>query len=80
MQGLDLVATRPIAAGEPVTFDYDSNEWDMISPFPCACGAADCRAMIRGYRHLDAATRRRLEPVISAHLREMLAMEEAGSA
>ena len=80
MQGLDLVAAHPIAAGEPVTFDYDSNEWDMISPFPCACGAANCRRTIRGYRHLDAATRRRLEPVISAHLREMLAMEEAGGA
>ena len=75
MKGRELIAIRPIVTGEPVTFDYDSNEWDMISPFPCACGAAGCRKMIRGYRHLDAATRRRLEPVISPHLREMLAME-----
>jgi hypothetical protein len=64
------------AVGEPATFDYDSNGWDMISPFPCACGTAHCRAMIRGYRHLDGATRRRLDSVISTHLCEMLAMEE----
>jgi D-alanine-D-alanine ligase len=79
MRGLDLIAVRPIAAGEQVTFDYDSNEWDMISPFPCACGAAHCRGLIRGYRHLDATARKRLEPVISAHLREMLATEELGA-
>jgi hypothetical protein len=71
MEGLDLIAARPIAAGEHVAFDYDSNEWDMISPFPCACGAAHCRGLIRGYRHLDAVERKRLEPMLSKHLREM---------
>lgn len=63
-----LVARRDIAAGEEVTFDYDANEWDMAEPFACACGAAACRGVVRGFRHLGAEDRRRIAPIVSPHI------------
>jgi hypothetical protein len=71
VEGLDLIAVRAISVGEQVTFDYDANEWDMTSPFRCACGAATCRGLIRGYRHLSPAERRRIAPLVRWYLRSM---------
>lgn len=48
--GLNLVATRPIAAAEQITFDYDTTEYDMASPFECRCGSDECRGVVRGDR------------------------------
>jgi hypothetical protein len=67
-----LVANRAIRAGEQVTFDYESNEWDMADPFACGCGAVDCRGFIRGFRHLDDQVRRRVLPLASSHVLSML--------
>jgi len=46
-----LVARRPIAPGEGVTFDYDTTEADLRGErggFECHCGAANCRGMVLG--------------------------------
>lgn len=69
IRGRDLVALRRIPAFHEITFDYDATEYDMAEPFPCRCGAPRCRGLIRGYRHLDAAQRRRLRPILADHLR-----------
>jgi hypothetical protein len=65
-----LVALRPIAAGEEVTFDYHTTEWDMASPFACLCGAPRCVGQVRGFRHLDGKRKRELRPWLAEHLRE----------
>nr|WP_294551220.1 SET domain-containing protein-lysine N-methyltransferase [uncultured Rhodopila sp.] len=65
---LCLIAVRTICPGEQITFDYDANEWDMASPFRCACGTPACRGLIRGYRHLGPAERKQIEPWLSSHL------------
>ncbi|MCR9245872.1 MAG: SET domain-containing protein-lysine N-methyltransferase [bacterium] len=63
-----LVAVRPIRAGEPVTFDYDTNEWQMSDPFDCCCGAPMCRGRIRGFSFLSQASRQRLAKLLSPHV------------
>ena len=50
-----VVATRDVAAGERVTFDYATTEWDMDAPFECSCGAATCRGFVQGAAHLTPA-------------------------
>jgi len=40
-----LQATKYIAKGEEVTFDYESNEKKLASPFYCKC----CNRLIKGY-------------------------------
>lgn len=72
LHGRVLVALRDIPRGDPVTFDYDGNEWDMAAPFACGCGAANCRGWIRGFRHLGDLQRLRLLPRLSPHLVALL--------
>ncbi len=43
-----LVAMRPIAPGEEVTFDYAMSDVTDYDEFECKCGAPNCRGVIRG--------------------------------
>jgi len=49
-----LVATKPIRAGDSVSFDYDSTEDDLRDEkggFACHCGALKCRGEVLGREH-----------------------------
>jgi SET domain len=46
-----VIARRAIQAGEELTFDYESNEYDMAEPFECGCNSAGCVGLIRGWKH-----------------------------
>lgn len=53
-----LVATRAIAAGEEIRFDYSttvSDGWTM----ECLCGAPECRGLIVAFQLLPGPLRRR---------------------
>lgn len=78
VMGRKLVAIRAIARGEEVTFNYNSNEYAMESPFRCRCGHCD-GVQVRGYRYLSTSEREKLGPYVAAHvLREQ--PEAAGAA
>ena len=66
-----LVALAPIAAGEEITFDYNTTEATMAEPFECRCGHCDGRR-IGGYQHLSAADRARLHGRVASYLRATL--------
>ena len=73
VQGTLLVAITPIAAGDEVTFDYNTTELEIACPFTCHCGHCG-GAIIRGFAHLSPAEQRQREPFLGAHLsRAMLA-------
>ncbi len=63
-----LVAVRPIAAGDAVTFDYNTTEYEMASPFRCACGTCDGRT-IGGFKLLSPAEKSALGPRLAPYLR-----------
>lgn len=67
-QRLQFVARRSIAAGEELSFNYLTSEWDMAAPFTCGCGTAACVGEIRGYLHLTPAQREALASWISPYL------------
>ena len=69
LRGSFLVALKDIPEGSEVTFDYNTTEWEMAHPFPCACGAPGCVGTVAGFRHLDPVTRKRLSPLVADHLR-----------
>jgi hypothetical protein len=41
-----MVAIRPIAAGEAISFDYETTESWFSHPFWCQCGSRRCRGRI----------------------------------
>jgi uncharacterized protein len=45
---ISLVAMRPIAAGEEITFDYAMADSTPFDEFPCTCGAPTCRGQVTG--------------------------------
>ncbi|MDQ3247688.1 MAG: SET domain-containing protein-lysine N-methyltransferase, partial [Chloroflexota bacterium] len=53
LEGLDMVARRPIACGEQLTIDYATFCSDLMQPFVCHCGAPDCRGEILATDHLE---------------------------
>lgn len=48
--GRKLIATRPIGAGDEITFDYNRTEDDLATPFECQCGSGECCGVVRGRR------------------------------
>lgn len=49
--GFDFIALREIAPGEELTWDYETSEYISIAVPRCLCGSANCRKVIRGFRH-----------------------------
>ncbi len=67
-----LVSVRRIDAGEKLTFNYLTTEWDMAEPFECKCGSANCFQHIAGFKHLPATQRQRLLPLLTPFLKQKM--------
>jgi hypothetical protein len=67
-----IVASRPIAAGEELSFHYLTTEWNMACPFACRCGAVGCLARIAGLRHIRPEQVHHLWPLLAPHLMRKL--------
>jgi len=73
----ELVAVHPIRSGEQITFDYNTTEYDMSTPFACCCGARGCEGQpVRGFRHLSRAEQESLRPRLAAYLRRALEADD----
>lgn len=66
--GLELVAIRPIAAWNQITFDYNTTEYEMAASFVCECGVC-AGSLIRGFKFLSAQRQLELYPRLAGHLR-----------
>lgn len=69
--GLKLVALRAISQWEEVTFDYNTTEYEMSTPFSCGCGTCDGQP-VRGFKFLSPSRQRALYPRLAEHLRRRL--------
>jgi hypothetical protein len=75
VSGLALVAIKPIGRWEEVTFDYNTTEFELSTPFACRCGHCD-GTVIRGFKFLEADRQRGLYSRLAAHLRRKLPAPE----
>lgn len=71
IQGREMIAVRGIAMWDELTFDYNTTEDEMTSPFVCRCGHCNGRT-IAGFRHLAPAEQERLGPNLAPYLRRRL--------
>eukprot|EP00899_Mesostigma_viride_P008587 jgi/Mesvir1/1772/Mv09622-RA.1 len=63
-----VVALRDIAPDEHVTFNYNTTEWHMASPFRCNCGTGQCVGDVKGYKFLDLKQRAALAASTAPHI------------
>lgn len=52
LEGLDVVARRPLEPGDEITLDYATFCNGQMPAFECECDAAGCRGMVRGNDYL----------------------------
>jgi D-alanine-D-alanine ligase-like ATP-grasp enzyme len=52
LDGLDVVARRPLEPGEEITLDYATFYDERMAAFACGCGSETCRGTIRGEDYL----------------------------
>lgn len=72
-RGRSLVALRDLEPGDELTFDYETTEWELASPFVCDCGSMGCTGReIRGFRHLSSEERMRRLPQLRDELRDLV--------
>ena len=72
LRGRNFVALRAIAAGEDVTYNYNTTESDLAAPFDCRCGHDLCVGRISGFAHLPPVEQTRLRPWLADYLRRRL--------
>ncbi len=73
----DLVTLRPVRAGEALTFNYVTTEWDMSSPFDCVCGSEKCLGRIAGFRYLAYEQRTAIQHLCSPYINTKLNVDVA---
>lgn len=65
-------ARRDISAGEELTFNYCTTEYELAEPFDCLCGSPDCMGRVLGFKFLDESQVERILDLLSPYLRSKL--------
>lgn len=65
----NVIARRDIAAGETVSFNYNTTEYEMAEPFRCRCDSALCIGLVRGARYLTPGQRALISDWLADYLR-----------
>lgn len=63
-KSLSLRALRDIGAGEELTCNYLTTDWEVHEKFICTCGAPNCYGEIKGFKYLSADQQRALAPFL----------------
>ena len=67
---MTLIALREIHAGQEITYNYCTTEYDMASPFKCVCGSDVCYGEIKGFRYLPKAKQQELVGTLAPYLKK----------
>jgi len=71
-KGLFLRALRDIEAGEELTCNYLTTDWELHERFVCTCGAPTCFGEIKGFKYLSPEQQRALEPFVPEFMRKRI--------
>jgi cyanophycin synthetase len=81
VEEIELHALRRLEAGEELTLDYETFEWEIhFMTGPCLCESPGCRGSIRGYKHLPRKVREGYGAYIAEHLRVREAAHRSAAA
>jgi hypothetical protein len=72
-----LVAMRPIAVGEQITFDYAMSDGSSYDEFECLCGTPSCRGYVTGQDWMRPELQVRYAGYFSPYLQKRIALLQA---
>ncbi len=64
-----FVAIRDIEEGEEITFNYNTTEYELSSPFLCLCNSNNCYTYIKGFKYLNSEEILEIKPYLAEHLK-----------
>lgn len=67
-----LRALLDIGAGEELTCNYLTTDWDLHEKFVCTCGSPTCFGEIKGFKYLSPEQQRALEPLVPEFMRRRI--------
>eukprot|EP01134_Creolimax_fragrantissima_P002387 CFRG2387T1 len=73
---LDFVASQACKKGDSLTFNYVTSEWEMATPFDCACGKPGCIGSVRGFKHLEDQQKASLVSLVTPFIAQKYAQEQ----
>jgi cyanophycin synthetase len=80
VEQLEICALRHIEAGEEITLDYATFEYEVeFMTGPCLCQTPSCRGFITGYKDLPESLRKAYGPYIAEYLREAKTLAYEGA-
>ncbi|MBZ5555558.1 MAG: SET domain-containing protein-lysine N-methyltransferase [Acidobacteriia bacterium] len=62
--GVFLRALRNLEAGEELTCNYLTTDWELHEKFVCHCGAPNCYGELKGFKYLSPEQQQVLEPFL----------------
>lgn len=71
-KGMFLRALRDIEAGEELTCNYLTTDWELHEKFVCNCAAPNCYGEVKGFRYLSPEQQRALEPFLPEFMRRKI--------
>ncbi|RYY55201.1 MAG: SET domain-containing protein-lysine N-methyltransferase, partial [Chitinophagaceae bacterium] len=60
LDGLNVIALRPINRNEELTLDYSQFLDESMEPFQCQCGSPKCRGLVKGVLNNSVTSREQL--------------------
>ncbi len=78
-ESLQAIAIRDIKAGEEITFNYNTTEYDMVAngdAFKCHCGSEECIGEVQGFKHLPMEKKKKIRDILLPYLKRKLLEEE----
>lgn len=66
---LKMKALRNIVRGEEICFNYNTTEYEMVSPFKCNCGSDKCYGEIKGFKYLAEESQNLLLSFVAPHIK-----------
>ena len=75
--GVFLRALRNIDAGEELTCNYLTTDWELHEKFVCDCGAPNCYGEIKGFKYLSPQQQRQLERFVPEFMKGRIASATA---
>ncbi len=78
-KGVFLRALRDLAAGEELTCNYLTTDWELHEKFICTCGAPNCYGEVRGFKYLSPKQQRELERFVPEFMKKRIGLQTVAS-